>query len=154
MKATTHKLLAPPVRKALDEYPDFILKVDLFKICEEKGISFRDLSFMTGLRTATITEINQGKGSLNMNHIKVIAITLGITDISELIQFSMTPQTRDDLETRRNMPITNEMAARTEANRRYMQADKKSITGSTPDERDANLEKMYDDIYKEVTAGL
>lgn len=147
MKVTPHKLLAPPVRKALDEFPDFVLKVNLLEICENKGISFRDLSFMTGLRTATITEINQGKGSLNMNHIMVIAITLGITDITELIRFEMPPETRDDLEARRYSPVPQSIVIRTEANRRYMKADKKELKGE-------QLDELYEQIYNEVVEGL
>lgn len=62
--------------------------VRLSEILEERGITQKELAERTGIRRATISDIcrHQDK-AINREHIVKIAEELGITKITEIIEF-------------------------------------------------------------------
>lgn len=60
--------------------------VTLGNILERKGISLNELSLMTGVRRAALSELSNSKReNINFRHISKIAEALNISDIREII---------------------------------------------------------------------
>lgn len=87
------------VTENLNFHPMFLLRCKLGEILKERGLSFQELSDLTGLRVATISEIvNMKRTTLNVPHLLVIAKTLRITDVANLFEFIMPKDTRTEFE--------------------------------------------------------
>lgn len=64
------------------------IKVKIHELVTQRGISLRELSRLTDIRHATLSELaNQKRQNINFNHIEKIADTLELDDIREIIDF-------------------------------------------------------------------
>ncbi|WPK12112.1 helix-turn-helix transcriptional regulator [Lysinibacillus louembei] len=62
------------------------IKVNIHELTKQKGISLRELSRLTDIRHAALSELaNQKRQNINFHHIEKIAETLEIEDIREII---------------------------------------------------------------------
>jgi transcriptional regulator with XRE-family HTH domain len=78
----------------LEKFPYFTLKCKLGEVLKERGMKMQELSDLTGIRVATISElVNMKRSTINVPHILVIAQVLRITDISKLFEFIMPEDT-------------------------------------------------------------
>lgn len=58
----------------------------IIQLANQKGISLRELSRLTDIRHAALSELaNQKRQNINFNHIERIADTLELNDIREII---------------------------------------------------------------------
>ncbi|HDR7286089.1 helix-turn-helix transcriptional regulator [Bacillus paranthracis] len=65
--------------------------VKIHELTKEKGISLRELSRLTDIRHAALSELaNQKRQNINFRHIEKIAETFNIDDISKIIDFDKT----------------------------------------------------------------
>ncbi|AZV69487.1 XRE family transcriptional regulator [Bacillus cereus] len=62
--------------------------IKIHDLTKEKGISLRELSRLTDIRHAALSELaNQKRKNINFRHIEKIAETFNIEDIREIIDF-------------------------------------------------------------------
>ncbi len=62
--------------------------VKIHELTKEKGISLRELSRLTDIRHAALSELaNQKRKNINFRHIEKIAETFEIEDIRDIIDF-------------------------------------------------------------------
>ncbi|GAB6629246.1 Cro/Cl family transcriptional regulator [Bacillus cereus] len=62
--------------------------VKIHELTKKKGISLRELSRLTDIRHAALSELaNQKRQNINFKHIEKIAETFNIEDIREIIDF-------------------------------------------------------------------
>ncbi len=62
--------------------------VKINELTKEKGISLRELSRLTDIRHAALSELaNQKRQNINFRHIEKIAETFELDDIREIIDF-------------------------------------------------------------------
>ncbi|MEC1179503.1 helix-turn-helix transcriptional regulator [Metasolibacillus meyeri] len=62
------------------------IKVNIHEVTKQKGISLRELSRLTDIRHAALSELaNQKRQNIHFHHIEKIAETLEIKDIREII---------------------------------------------------------------------
>lgn len=74
----------------MKKFPFFTLKCKLNEVLKERGLTQTELSELTGIRPASISELaNMKRSTINVPHLLVIAQTLRITDLCELIEFRM-----------------------------------------------------------------
>ncbi|MCJ7841682.1 helix-turn-helix transcriptional regulator [Lederbergia sp. NSJ-179] len=60
--------------------------VKIKKLLKERDISLRELSRLTDIRHATLSELsNHKRQNINFQHLEKIAVALDITDIREII---------------------------------------------------------------------
>lgn len=60
--------------------------VKISELTRKRGISLRELSRLSDVRHAALSELSNGKRSnINFSHIEKIADALGISDIREII---------------------------------------------------------------------
>ncbi|MDA2738424.1 helix-turn-helix transcriptional regulator [Bacillus cereus group sp. Bc015] len=84
------------VKKNLERFPYFTIRCKLGEILKDRGITMQELSDLTGIRVATISElINMKRTTINVPHLIVIAMTLRITDMKDLLEFIMPPETEE-----------------------------------------------------------
>lgn len=87
------------VQGQLSTFPDFALRCKLGQVLKQRGMKMQELSDLTGIRIATISEmVNMKRSTLNVPHLIVIAKALRITDVSELFEFIMPNNTRQQFE--------------------------------------------------------
>jgi transcriptional regulator with XRE-family HTH domain len=80
----------------LEKFPYFTLKCKLGEVLKERGMKMQELSDLSGIRIATISElINMKRSSFSVPHLLVIAQVLRITDISKLFEFIMPEDTEE-----------------------------------------------------------
>ncbi|MDA1509631.1 helix-turn-helix transcriptional regulator [Bacillus cereus] len=85
--------------KNLERFPSFAVKCKLGEIMQDRGISTQELADLTGIRPATISELcNLKRTTVSIPHLTVIAMTLRIKDMNELLEFSMLPETEEIIE--------------------------------------------------------
>ncbi|PGK51807.1 hypothetical protein CN918_28865 [Priestia megaterium] len=82
-----HSLMNSVVVNTAKEIGEAKLVFRWDEIMKERGISQKDLSLMTGMRTGTISEIVNGKG-ISINKVQLFALmaALRVTDISEIME--------------------------------------------------------------------
>lgn len=62
------------------------VKVKIHELVNQRGISLRELSRLTDIRHAALSELaNQKRQNINFSHIEKIADTLELDDIREII---------------------------------------------------------------------
>lgn len=62
------------------------VKINIHALLEKENISLRELSRLTDIRHATLSELsNHKRQNINFNHIEKIADALDIKDINEII---------------------------------------------------------------------
>ena len=62
------------------------IKVKIHELINQRGISLRELSRLTDIRHATLSELaNHKRQNINFHHIEKIADTLELDDIREII---------------------------------------------------------------------
>lgn len=62
------------------------VKVKIHELANQRGISLRELSRLTHIRHAALSELaNHKRQNINLNHIERIANTLELDDIREII---------------------------------------------------------------------
>lgn len=62
------------------------VKVKIHELANQRGISLRELSRLTDIRHAALSELaNQKRQNINFSHIERIADTLELDDIREII---------------------------------------------------------------------
>ena len=65
--------------------------IKINELIAQRGISIRELSRLTDIRHATLSELsNQKRKNINFNHIEKITEALNIDDIRELIDLKNT----------------------------------------------------------------
>jgi transcriptional regulator with XRE-family HTH domain len=80
----------------LEKFPYFTLKCKLGEVLKERGMKMQELSDLSGIRIATISElVNMKRSSLSVPHLLVIAQVLRITDVSKLFEFIMPKDTEE-----------------------------------------------------------
>lgn len=80
----------------LSEFPYYTIKCKLGRVMKDRGIRLQELSDLTGIRIATLSELaNMKRTAVNIPHLLVIAKALRLIDIGELFEFVM-PQTTHD----------------------------------------------------------
>ncbi|MDQ0976663.1 transcriptional regulator with XRE-family HTH domain [Neobacillus niacini] len=80
----------------LEKFPYFTIRCKLGEVLKERGLKMQELSDLTGIRVATISEmVNMKRSTLNVPHIIVIAQALRIDDISKLFEFIMPDDTKE-----------------------------------------------------------
>ncbi len=63
---------------------------------EERGLTVRKCAELTGLRLGTISDLMNGKkSSVNFQHLWVLMLVLGLTDINDLIEFHIPTEIKD-----------------------------------------------------------
>lgn len=63
------------------------VKVKIHELVNQRGISLRELSRLTDIRHAALSELaNQKRQNINFSHIEKIADTLELDDIREIIE--------------------------------------------------------------------
>lgn len=63
---------------------------------EERGLTVRKCAELTGLRLGTISDLMNGKkSSVSFQHLWVLMLILGITDINDLIEFHLPTEIKD-----------------------------------------------------------
>ena len=63
------------------------VKINIHELIKQKGISIRELSRLTDIRHAALSELaNQKRENINFSHIERIANTLELDDIREIIE--------------------------------------------------------------------
>lgn len=71
-----------------EDIGDLHIKFKLEDRLKERNLSIREFSKLSGLRLATINDLKNGKKtSVSFQHIWIVMLTLGITDINDLIEF-------------------------------------------------------------------
>lgn len=79
--------------KLKEEFPSFTVRCNLGERLKERGLSLEDLSNLTGIRVATISElINMKRSTISTPHLLVIAKVLRISDITQLYEFTMSEE--------------------------------------------------------------
>lgn len=67
---------------------NYEIKLMIKELLEEKGITQKKLSQISGVRESTISDIVRGTRTvINYEHLSKIAEALNVTDIKELIDF-------------------------------------------------------------------
>lgn len=67
--------------------------VKIRELTKSKGISLRELSRLTDIRHAALSELaSQKRKNINFTHIEKIADTFGIDDIREIIDIQNIPE--------------------------------------------------------------
>ncbi|WP_421924957.1 helix-turn-helix domain-containing protein [Lysinibacillus capsici] len=62
------------------------VKVKIHELANQRGISLRELSRLTDIRHAALSELaNQKRQNINFSHIEKIADTLELDDIRDII---------------------------------------------------------------------
>lgn len=62
------------------------IKVKIHELASQRGVSIRELSRLTDIRHAALSELaNQKRQNINFSHIEKIADTLELDDIREII---------------------------------------------------------------------
>jgi transcriptional regulator with XRE-family HTH domain len=86
----------------------FISKVD--EALEARGLSQAKLAVLCGLRPNTISDIINGKRmSLTKSHIASVMVALRITDIREILDIELAPETIEKFDTERKNWIENKV---------------------------------------------
>lgn len=82
------------IQENLEKFPEYRVVCKLATILEDRSLTMVELSKLTGLRVATISEIaNMKRSTINIPHMLVIAQALRITDLSELYVLEMSEET-------------------------------------------------------------
>ncbi|PGS22399.1 XRE family transcriptional regulator [Bacillus cereus] len=96
MIVRVHENTTDHVKKNLERFPYFTVRCKLGEILKDRGISMTELSHLTGIRTASLSELaNMKRTTISVPHLIVIAVTLRITDLNDLIEFTMPPETEE-----------------------------------------------------------
>ena len=75
---------------------DLHIKFKLDDRLKERNLSIRDFSKLSGLRLGTINDLKNGKKTaVSFQHIWIIMLTLGITNINDLIEFYIPQELKD-----------------------------------------------------------
>lgn len=66
---------------------DIYCKFKLADRMKDRGLTVRKLAELSGLRLATISELMNGKkGLVNLQHIAVLMLVLGLSDINDIVE--------------------------------------------------------------------
>lgn len=86
----------------IEAFPDFKVRCLLNEVLEERGMTKKELSQLTGIRPAMISEMsNTTRIRLSLVHLMMIAKVLRISDLSELYVFEMSEDTKKVFESDR-----------------------------------------------------
>ncbi|MFA2595236.1 helix-turn-helix transcriptional regulator [Bacillus cereus] len=113
----------------IQSFPDVQLRVNLDKLMNRYSLTLKEVALLTGLRTATISNIkNMKMTTFNIAQLLLLIKALRITDLTELIDLEMSEETRKQFKTERKEMdkrnnLTEEMEDTIRANegRRYIQ---------------------------------
>jgi len=82
-----------------DDFQTFTVKCRLNELLKDRGLTKSDLSKLTGIRLAGISELsNMKRTTISVPHVIVIAKALRLTSIEELFEFRMSNKTRKQFE--------------------------------------------------------
>lgn len=96
MTVKVHETANEVMQAKLNEFPYFTLRCKLPEVLEERGLTLNELSLLTGIRVASLSELcNLKRSAINVPHLLVIAKVLRITDITDLFEFIMPPDTAE-----------------------------------------------------------
>lgn len=92
----THKNTGDGVLDILLSTKGLDIKYNLANAMNERGLTQRTLSLLTGIRQATISDMCNGVGvQINKAHLLAIMITLRITDIREIIDIRFSDELKE-----------------------------------------------------------
>lgn len=99
MIVKTHGWTNQKVADQLEEFPYFTIKCNIHDLLKERGLKLEELADITGIRIGGLSELaNMKRSTISVPHLLVIAKALRITDINELIEFSMPQDTAEQFE--------------------------------------------------------
>lgn len=114
----------------LGEFPDIYVECKIGELLKARGLSLKDLSDLTGIRMASISELlNMKRSAINTSHIVAIAIVLRITDLSEMFEIKMLDETKEMFDTDRKamegLGMTDEMLKTIERNKKILAEERR-----------------------------
>jgi predicted transcriptional regulator len=87
----------------LEKSPATVIRCRLGEILGNRGMTQTELSLLTGLRQASISDlVHNRKTTLNTQHLLVIMLALDITDLSEMIEIVMSEEVKKEIDERRD----------------------------------------------------
>lgn len=112
----------------LKAFEDVQIKIKLKELMDKYSLTLREVSLLTGLRQATISEVRSGKRqTINIAHFLLLIKAFRITDLSDIIDLEMNEDTRERFDRERaemdkKNTLTEEMEDTIRANkgRRYI----------------------------------
>lgn len=113
----------------IQSFPDVQLRVNLDKLMNRYSLTLKEVALLTGLRTATISNIkNMKMTTFNIAQLLLLIKALRITDLTELIDLEMSEETRKqfkkerkEMDKRNNLTEEMEDTIRANEGRRYIQ---------------------------------
>lgn len=80
----------------LQEFPDIELKCKLLEIMQDRGLTFLELSELTGIKGAALSDFAKlNRSSISVTHIIILMSVLRLTDLSELFEVDMSLETSE-----------------------------------------------------------
>lgn len=81
-------------RSVLELVPEIIFKHDLGSIISERGLTQAEVSQITGIRQATISDmVNNKRASISIPHLIVLMVALKIPRLSDMIDITFDDET-------------------------------------------------------------
>lgn len=103
----------------LEKYPDVRVECHLQKVADDRKLTLKEISLMTGIRPNTIYRYaNRKTDTLTFTHLILLMTTLHITDITELFSVEMDDETYEKLS--KEWEMTGEIEIGMEHAREYM----------------------------------
>lgn len=94
--AITHKNTGDAVLDILANAKGIDIRYKLTTAMNERGLTQRTLSLLTGIRQATISDMCNGVGvQINKAHLLALMITLRITDITEILEIRFSEELKE-----------------------------------------------------------
>lgn len=90
MSVKVHDKTNSEIREVLNEFPNYKIVCRLGTILDERGMTLTELSYLTGIRVAALSELcNLKRTAISIPHLIAIGQALRITDITKLLDISM-----------------------------------------------------------------
>lgn len=97
--ANLNKHANETVKEQLLEFPFLTVRSKLDSLIKSRGLNAEELSALTGLRPATLSEIkNMKRSSINVHHLMILAKVLRIDDVGELLEIVVTDDSKEAFE--------------------------------------------------------
>lgn len=99
MLANLNKHANEAIKDQLLGFPFLTVRSKLDAVMKNRGLNAEELSALTGLRPATLSEIkNMRRSAINVHHLMVLAKVLRIDDIGELFEIVVMDDSKEAFE--------------------------------------------------------
>lgn len=89
------KNMSEVVNETIFQFPSIKFVCNIDKLCKDAGINLSELSNLTGIRYASISELNNSKkATLNLQHVLAIMVALRIKSFDDMFEM----QFEDDVD--------------------------------------------------------